>query len=56
MGMTGRRRLVRLVRRAGILLAAAISVGAMLAGGAISASSHHALADNGVISSRDLSP
>jgi hypothetical protein len=56
MGMTGRRRLVRLVLRAGILLAAAVSVGAMLAGSANFASPHHALADNGVISSHNLSP
>jgi hypothetical protein len=56
MRITGRRRLVRLALRAGILLAAAVSVGAMLTGSAGFASPHHAVADNGVINSRNLSP
>jgi hypothetical protein len=47
---TGRRRLVRRVLRAGALLVAAAAV---IAGGASVAVPHHALADNGVIDSRN---
>jgi hypothetical protein len=50
MGVTGRRRLVRRVLRAAIVLAVAA---AALAGSASIASPHHALADNGVINSRN---
>jgi hypothetical protein len=50
MVVTGRRRLVRRMLRAGALLVAAAAV---TAGSASVAVPHHALADNGVISSRN---
>lgn len=53
MGMTGRRRLARLVMRAGIFLAAVTAIAAGASASHPLPQAHHALADDGVISSRN---